>query len=282
MLWTVGAIRNKAYAHAVSIATVHARIAGVLPELYVLKQAEEFPSHALAVVRRTVGGNKADYTQLDLATGDFRVLVEPEPPQLRSLADARRAYMREHPCLQHFRRTSIPDARMISDFLTRRAFRRLGLYGEFFSHLGVEDQMTVLISRPSDTVRVGISIDRDGRAFDDHDRRLLDVLQPHLAAAQENAIRFSRAVGTAPARDIAADRLTGRQQDVLAAVSRGLTDAQIALELDISPNTVRKHVEHILRRLGTPTRTAAAALFLTSGEVRKTRGWTAAIDSFVK
>jgi DNA-binding CsgD family transcriptional regulator len=261
--------------------TANARVASLLPDLYALKRADEFPAHALGLVRRAVGGNKADYTQLDLVTGDFQVLVDPVPPQLRALADARRAHMLQHPVLHHFRQTAVPDARLISDFLTPKAFRRLGLYGDFFAHLGVEDQLTVLVSAPESTIRAGISIDRDRPAFADRDRRLLDGLAPHLRAARDNAARFSDALAAPSEGGVALDRLTDRQRDVLAEVSRGLTDAQIALELDISPHTVRKHVEHILSRLGTPTRTAAAALYLTGSGVVGAPEWTASIGSFV-
>jgi len=254
------------------------RIGRLLPDLYALRRIDEFPAHALSLVRRAVGGDKADYTEVDLTTGDFHVVVDPEPPELRRLVEARKAHMREHPVLAHFRRTSDPAARLISDFLTRPAYHRLGLYGEFFRHLGVEDQMTVLVSPVNASLRAGISVDRDRPAFEAADRRVLDALQPHLLAARNNALRFSAALGQAN-DGTAAERLTGRQRDVLAHVARGLTDAQIALQLDISPNTVRKHVEHILRRLGTPTRTAAAALYLTGGGTAP--AWTASIASML-
>jgi DNA-binding CsgD family transcriptional regulator len=256
-------------------------LAAFLPDLYVLKHADEFPAHALRIVTRAIDGNKADYTQLDLATGDFQVLVSPEPPQLRALAAARHAHMREHPVLNHFRHSAAPDARLISDFLTPRAFRRLGLYGEFFAHLGVEDQLTALVTRPESTVRVGISIDRDRPRFEERDRRLLDLLRPHLCVARENAARFSKALAATPENAEALDRLTERQRDVLAALSRGLTDAQVALELDISVHTVRKHVEHILRRLEASTRTAAAACYLAGRDFEPAPEWTASISSFV-
>jgi hypothetical protein len=67
------------------------RIAPLLPELYALRPSDEFPVHALRIACRAVGGDKADYTELDLVTGDVRVIVEPEPPQLDGLRDARRA-----------------------------------------------------------------------------------------------------------------------------------------------------------------------------------------------
>jgi DNA-binding CsgD family transcriptional regulator len=190
--------------------------------------------------------------------------------------------MGEHPVLRHFRGTSAPDARLISDFLSRRAFHRLGIYREFFAHVGVEDQLTALISAPVARVRAGISIDRGRPRFDEYDRRVLDLLQPHLRAARDNAIRFSEAIALPLASASAGselERLTDRQRTVLAHVACGFTDARIALELGISANTVRKHVEHILRRLATPTRTAAAAVYLTSRDAPPSPRWTAAVPA---
>ena len=44
-------------------------------------------------------------------------------------------------------------------------------------------------------------------------------------------------------------------------VSEGKTNSQIACELWIAHGTVRKHLEHIYRKLGVQSRTAALARF---------------------
>jgi DNA-binding CsgD family transcriptional regulator len=54
-------------------------------------------------------------------------------------------------------------------------------------------------------------------------------------------------------------RLTPREKEVLNWVAQGKTNRDIAEVLSASPRTVQKHLEHIFRKLGVETRTAAAA-----------------------
>jgi DNA-binding NarL/FixJ family response regulator len=58
--------------------------------------------------------------------------------------------------------------------------------------------------------------------------------------------------------------LTRREHQVLALVSAGHTDRQIGELLYISPKTVTRHVSNVLRKLGVPSRTAAAMLLMST------------------
>lgn len=254
------------------------RVAAALPKLYALCPLHEFPAWALGVVTEAIGADKGVYTEIDPATGDFRVLVSPEPPELRGLDEARRMHMHQHPVLNHFLRVPDHRARRISDFVTRAEFHRLDLYGEFFAVLGVEDQLTVRVARTA-----AASVDRGGRLFDEGDRHLLDALRPHLVAARKNAERFTSALtrNDRPDEAAAVERLSDRQRQVLALVSAGRTNAEIALALDLSIGTVRKHIEHILRRLGVSTRTAAAATFIHASRPPAT-SWSATVPALLR
>jgi len=53
--------------------------------------------------------------------------------------------------------------------------------------------------------------------------------------------------------------LSPREREVLTLVAEGLTNHQIAARLVVSEHTVHRHVTSILRKLGLPSRTAAAA-----------------------
>ena len=84
------------------------------------------------------------------------------------------------------------------------------------------------------------------------------------AAAGENAWtreELRRVTGALATPRLAADvevPLTQRESEVLRQLSLGLTNKEIAQALDISYETVKEHVQHILRKIGVSDRTQAA------------------------
>ena len=61
--------------------------------------------------------------------------------------------------------------------------------------------------------------------------------------------------------------LTAREVEVLRLLARGLTDAEIASTLIISPRTVNSHLRTIFSKLDVTTRTAAARVAMEYGLV---------------
>jgi DNA-binding NarL/FixJ family response regulator len=51
--------------------------------------------------------------------------------------------------------------------------------------------------------------------------------------------------------------LSAREIDVLRSISRGASNKDAARELDLSPSTVRTHIESVFRKLQCSTRAAA-------------------------
>lgn len=63
-------------------------------------------------------------------------------------------------------------------------------------------------------------------------------------------------------RDDPFESLTRREQEVLAALSKGWTNVQISARLGVSENTVKYHLKLIYEKLGVPNRSAAIAQYL--------------------
>src|SRR4030095_14182469 len=62
-------------------------------------------------------------------------------------------------------------------------------------------------------------------------------------------------------------RLSPREQEVLERLARGHTNREIGEELNITPHTVKIHVEHILSKLGVSDRTQAAVRAIELGYI---------------
>ena len=64
------------------------------------------------------------------------------------------------------------------------------------------------------------------------------------------------ALRRAPARELA--RLSPREAEVLFWTAQGKTNAEMGIIFDLSPATVKKHLEHIYQKTGTENRHAAS------------------------
>jgi DNA-binding NarL/FixJ family response regulator len=95
----------------------------------------------------------------------------------------------------------------------------------------------------------------------------------HMAAAGESAWtrdELRRVTGALATPRLTADvevPLTQRESEVLRQLAFGLTNKEIALALHISYETVKEHVQHILRKIGVSDRTQAAVWAVRKGLV---------------
>jgi DNA-binding NarL/FixJ family response regulator len=80
------------------------------------------------------------------------------------------------------------------------------------------------------------------------------VTNQRLAASAEERIE------AAPTLDGAgAAQLTQRERDVIELLATGARDREIAERLTVAENTVKRHVQNILRKLGARSRTEVVA-----------------------
>lgn len=183
----------------------------------------------------------------------------------------------EHPVLSRDLAGPARGARMISDFIEPRTWRRRALYNDFYRPLGMTRELTGQLSWGPGGASCCVVLHRAGREFSARERVMLELLTPHLRAARRrvgtegrsgrvpvaggNGARTSDdpASATLLARRLP---LTPRQAEVLWHLAAGQTNDGIAHRLGVSPHTVVRHVEHLYARLGVHTRVAAARIAL--------------------
>jgi DNA-binding CsgD family transcriptional regulator len=117
------------------------------------------------------------------------------------------------------------------------------------------------LDAPYEAARVRVLIGRACQQLGDTDTATL-----HLDAAAAVFERLgaapdlARLRGNAPATGGAVAELSKRERQVLALVTSGRTNRQIAAKLGISEHTVARHLSNIFDRLGVNSRTAASAI----------------------
>jgi len=157
-------------------------------EIAAVDQLSEFPVRVLDGLKRLIPCDLIGYNEIN--PSESRAVMVLDPPSLdRSGVEGQRAFERlagQHPVLQYHARTGDGRALKISDFLSRDQFHRLDLYGESFRLIGAEDQLAVALpSRPP--LVIGLAFNRSRRSFSERDRRVLDLVRPHLVYAHRNA-----------------------------------------------------------------------------------------------
>jgi DNA-binding CsgD family transcriptional regulator len=160
-----------------------------------------------------------------------------------------------HPVVAHWLRSDDGRAVRLSDVITTPALHRLDLYQWFWRPFGVEHTLGVRI-RP---VRGGPAVDlasyRGGRDFSARDVLVLDRFA-------DVAARLLARAAARPAIDVMtrAYALSPREAEVLAWAAIGETNGRIARLLGLSEPTVKKHLQHVFRRLGVHARVDAGRI----------------------
>lgn len=98
----------------------------------------------------------------------------------------------------------------------------------------------------------------EGPAFSELDLFLVELLQPHLQPLFRRTLRSVVPLVEPP--------LTERQRQILSLVREGMTNGQVAHQLDISPGTVRKHLENSYSRLHVQSRVAAVGVTFANND----------------
>lgn len=222
------------------------------------------PDELFEQLGRVVACDSMTFLDLDL---DRRAVVveqdhDPDGADGADLPDDDAFWRHYDGCLGCSYPTASGDSRSIttmSDFYSQREYHATGMYAEYLGPLQVEHEAMLCLPAPAGRSRRLVFFRSGGCDFDSRDRLLLALLRPHLVEVDRELTRRA-----APGAS-----LTPRQSQLLRLVARGDSNTEIARALDISPGTVRKHLENIYARLGVMSRTSAVARALVLDHVEE-------------
>jgi DNA-binding NarL/FixJ family response regulator len=152
-----------------------------------------FPPELLERLRELVPCDLVNFCELDrphrklirdtYSTGETFEDDDPEDQELQSFWRLRH----QHPICTYQDRTGDFSARKLTDFMSRRDFRRLEIYSEWFSEGGRHEfELEGGLPAPPWHTKVFL-FHGDECDFRERDREIVDVLLPHLAQLYEGA-----------------------------------------------------------------------------------------------
>jgi DNA-binding CsgD family transcriptional regulator len=228
-----------------------------LAELYA-PGALDYAARVVNLANRLVPADSCSYNHI--GGGPWLVTWLVEPADAGVFPDGGQLlqqHLHEHPILAYVRATQDGRARRISDFLSDRQFRSLGLYYDFYRRRGVDYQTTIMMPAPGGGL-IAVALNRQRHDFSDEDLKLFDLLRVHVGQAAAIAL-LTQPVLAAEPDAVASPLLTSRQTRILRLVADGQSDRGIARTLGISTRTVQAHLQHIYRTLDVASRTEAVA-----------------------
>src|SRR5579859_679778 len=135
------------------------RAVRLIESLAELDDPASFAALVLPALAALVGCDVLTYNEIGPAPGQTRYADYPAGALDPATQPVFAAYVHEHPLVNHYHATGSGEPVMISDFLSRERFHRLGLYAEFFHGIPVEHQMAVSLPGPDQEV-IGVALSR--------------------------------------------------------------------------------------------------------------------------
>jgi DNA-binding CsgD family transcriptional regulator len=230
---------------------------GVVRRLELLGDVEGFGARALAELDTLVPFDHGVFNQIDPAARQVRFDVHPtdEPVPTWSF-DTYDNYLPQNPIFQDLQRTRSGTTQRLSDLVSHADLHALPLYVDILEPLGVEYQVAFSIAFRHPLI-LAFSLSRRRRDFTDAEVATLDLLRPHLSRTYRRLRKQAEHAMPALERTFG---LTGREGEILGQLVTGATILSIAGDLNIAESTVRKHLEHIYRKLEVANRAEATAL----------------------
>jgi DNA-binding CsgD family transcriptional regulator len=159
----------------------------VVAQMLDVTELDEFPAVALDALASVIPYDVASYNEVDPLVPRLVEVSRPEgvtylPEILERWVELRG----EQPLYAHYVRTGDGSATRISDLLTPEEYRATDMYRDVYRVLGVEFQMSCVLSAAPPLV-IAIALSRSDRDFTDDERDLLERLRPLLVRIHERA-----------------------------------------------------------------------------------------------
>ncbi len=175
------------------------------------------------------------------------VQVDPEPDRVAQ--EFFSLYWSSPPAAHPDRSGDFVSVVALSDLLSVRQWTASPLYGYLREDTDYERQLMLPLGGTHGRSRRVRFIRLRGQDFTDTDRAVAALLRPHLVAHLQS-LELCLHGAQAP---------TARQREVLDLLAAGSSNTEIARRMDISPQTVRTHLQQVYARLGVRNRTEAVA-----------------------
>lgn len=160
---------------------------------YAIQDFETFVNQILCALPQVIPADFVTYNEMWPTLGQSNNWLNPAELNTSAREQIWVQHMHEHPVLTHAQHTSNGQALKITDFLSRHAYHRLGLFNELYRPIGFDDWLGISIPTPaSPPLVLGISLMRSTSDFTEQERLLLSLLRPHLMQAHKNAVVFSQ------------------------------------------------------------------------------------------
>jgi DNA-binding CsgD family transcriptional regulator len=180
-----------------------------IEKLYTFHELNTFGLNIISLVHQLVPSDVPLFHITDVQTGEIEdTMLSGYESLTPELANIKRSYLSEHPITQNMPQ-ALSGACKISDFASPQELHSLeGIYQKFLRPLATEDQMMLFLPSHnsgdwqqlsiSNTVLIGVCLNRSERSFTERDRLILNLLRPHLAQAYNNAQKYQQLQQKAP------------------------------------------------------------------------------------
>jgi DNA-binding NarL/FixJ family response regulator len=246
-------------------ASPDARLLEMIGDLVGVLELAELRDGLLVALDRALPSDYVSINEIGPREADMYSVIRPAVPE--RLHDIWAAHGHENPLIERFARTQDTRPYRFSDVVSLPELHSLPLYREFYVELGVDYQIAFVV-KVSPPLYVGIALSRRASDYSDAERDLLERARPYLIQIYRAALAHTAVAAQLRAREPAGPRverlvergLTRREGVVLAYVARGLSNADIATELQVSERTIGKHLQRCYRKLEATNRSHAASI----------------------